>query len=432
MKNDNSKRQVPVESKKTGERWVADAAPARLFTGAHVAAEQKEGKGPAERSAHAESDRSDNLKASRPELQPDLLPEAKTRLTQEDASHPTVTETPKAKAEVETLEQFVEYAYARKGKPISLKQKVQSTLAKSPHLDEASTSHLLLLAKTDEFLAVPRQLLLASREVEGYPALRSALVSFVKEVMLRHPVFASEPIKRALHNLPDAPSMSRAIALVAEFEQKNQDGKDSFKPSELQALRRNATYLLATWFTCSRGVGLDELVTLLLGSVWSRAAGELDDEQLKLRAITEVEEQAVLGFICQRFQQSASEAFIAQKRAEEEADKLREQVTQLKAQLEASDLALDARAHELDVLRQESSVELAQQGRQYENQRMHLQNDLEQLRGRLVRSLGDNIDMLEVGLTALRNKTPRLEVMLERAEYVVDALRVEQNNLMED
>ena len=62
----------------------------------------------------------------------------------------------------------------------------------------------------------------------------------------------------------------------------------------------------------------------------------------------------------------------------------------------------------------------------------HLRHDQEQLRGRLVRRLEDGVEMLEVGLSALRNKTPRVEVMMERAEHVVDALRAEMSNLREE
>ena len=49
-----------------------------------------------------------------------------------------------------------------------------------------------------------------------------------------------------------------------------------------------------------------------------------------------------------------------------------------------------------------------------------------------MRRLDDAVETLEVGLSALRNKTPRVEVMLERAELVVDALRAEIKNLREE
>ena len=60
---------------------------------------------------------------------------------------------------------------------------------------------------------------------------------------------------------------------------------------------------------------------------------------------------------------------------------------------------------------------------------MLLLHKQEQLHGRLIRRLEDSIAMLETGLTGLRNKTPRIEVMTERAEVVLDTLRTEIANL---
>lgn len=70
--------------------------------------------------------------------------------------------------------------------------------------------------------------------------------------------------------------------------------------------------------------------------------------------------------------------------------------------------------------------------RKHAEERTHLHHGQEQLGGRLVRRLDDAVETLEVGLSALRNKTPRIEVMLERAELVVDALRTEIKNLREE
>ena len=50
----------------------------------------------------------------------------------------------------------------------------------------------------------------------------------------------------------------------------------------------------------------------------------------------------------------------------------------------------------------------------------------------MVRRFDDSVEMLEVGLKALQNNTPRTEVMLERAEHVVEALRAELGNLREE
>lgn len=91
----------------------------------------------------------------------------------------------------------------------------------------------------------------------------------------------------------------------------------------------------------------------------------------------------------------------------------------------------DALQAELEALRERTAAEIAELRRVHDVERTHLHHGQEQLGGRLVRRLDDAVETLEVGLSALRNKTPRVEVMLERAELVVDALKAEIKNLRE-
>ena len=107
-------------------------------------------------------------------------------------------------------------------------------------------------------------------------------------------------------------------------------------------------------------------------------------------------------------------------------------LTETGAQRLVAEEQRDALQAELQALRESSAAEVSELRRHHEVERTHFRHDQEQLRGRLQRRLDEGVEMLEVGLTALRNKTPRVEVMMERAEHVVDALRAEINNLKAD
>lgn len=335
----------------------------------------------------------------------------------------------KSKVDIETLEQFIAYAFGRKGQRVKLNPKTERLIAQNPRLDDVAMNKLLALADADAQLAVPRQLLLVSREVQGLPALRAAITSFVSTVMLRHPVFADAGVRAALRNLPGAPSLEVALKHVAGYEPAPASGKDGPKPAEQQALRQNAVQLLTAWLASNRGLNLEELSRLLFQAVWAPAARELVDDNSRLRALTEIEQVAGVGLACEKFRQSVIEAGAARDQAQREASVLRESVTELGLQLEQTESERDTLAAELQALKVSSASELAEVRKQHEVERTHLRHDQEQLRGRLVRRLSDSIEMLEVGLTALRNKTPRTEVMAERAEHVIDALRAEESNL---
>lgn len=338
----------------------------------------------------------------------------------------------KPKVDIETLEQFIEYAYGRKGQRVSLKSKVEKAIADNPRLDDGALSRLLAIATGDALLAVPRQLLLVSRDIDGFPALRAALGSFVSTVMQRHPAFADVGVQGALRNLPEALPAADALAKVAAFSPAEEDGKEPLKGAELQALRRNAAHLLATWLASNRGMNAEELAALLFQVMWAPAARELADDNARLRALTEIEQAAGVGLACQRFRQQAIEARSSQDQAFREANELRVRLADTDALRQLAEEQRDALAAELQALRDSTAAELVELRRQHEVERTHLRHDQEQLRGRLLRRLDDGVEMLEVGLTALRNKTPRVEVMVERAEHVVDALRAEMKNLREE
>ena len=338
----------------------------------------------------------------------------------------------KPKAEPQTLEKFIEYAYGRKGQALSLKSKVAKQIAQNARLDDAALSRLLHLAKSDTLLAVPRQVLLLSQEVTGLPGLKAALTSFVSNVMLRHPVFSDAGVQGALRNLPEGLPPPEALARVAAFEPSPSAEAEPLKGGDLRDLRHNAVRLFVTWLAVNRSLNSEELSSLLFQVVWQPAAKDLADDNARLRALTDIGQAAGVGLACQRFRQQAIEARTQQDQAQREATSLRDRLSAAETQLADTAQQLEDVRAELQALRDSSAVEMEALRRQHAVEKTHLQHELEQLRGRLVKRLTDSVDMLEVGLSALRKDTPRVPVMVERAEHVVDALRAEVQVLREE
>lgn len=451
MKKDPNKRQVPVTYQKTGEtklsrpvpvhvpRLEAEAvAPTSPETTASVSPIQSDGVADVQSAPTSAALRGADAQVPSSSAAPvdeGGVPQNPDQL--EEGTSPTETKVKaaspsKPKVEVETLEQFIEYAYVRKGQRLKLESKVEKQIAQDPRLSDGALSRLLERSASDTLLAVPRQILLTSRDIEGFPALRAALASFVSAVMLRHPVFADAGVQGALRNLPEARSMADALAAVVRFTPQEVDGKEPLKGADLQALRRNAAHLFVTWMANNRSANIDELATLLFQVVWQPAARELSDDNARLRALTEVEHAAGVGLACLRFRQQAIEARASQDQALREANDLRLRLADTDAQRQQAEAQRDALQAELVALRAQTAAEMAELQRKHAEERTHLHHGQEQLGGRLVRRLDDAVETLEVGLNALRNKTPRVEVMLERAELVVDALRAEIKNLREE
>lgn len=337
-------------------------------------------------------------------------------------------ESARAKAEFETLEQFISHAYARKGKRLVFTQTVAKAISRNLRLDEEGQLRLMAVAATDFFLVVPRQLLFLSWEAEEYPALRAALIGFVSGVMLKHPVYSDPVIQATIRNLPDEPTAEVALARVMAFvpSEKQNLGLSSAK---LQTLRRNASSLLGAWLASSRDLCPQDLAALMFQVVWQPAANDISGDSARLRLLTDVVDDAAIGFLGQCFKQDARDARMAQENALRELRSVKVQLADVESKHRAAELQSDAWLAELVALRQRSEDELRELRENHQQEQSQLLNELDQVRGRAVRKLLECTEMLEVGVAALRNSTPRVEVMLERAEHVLEVLQNESNQL---
>lgn len=432
MSTEREKRQVRIVNSKTGEVRLSEPMPV------HSSNQPNADTVPA--TATTRQQEIPDAKATAPMSQAFAVAEltsesAAANAEEEDAGAekaPKASKSAKPKFEIETFEQFIEYAYKRRGQRALLEFKVQQAIAMQPRLDEAAVGRLLGLVNADALLAVPRQILLASRDVDGLPALRGALVEFVFMVMMRHPAFASEGVQATARNLPGAMTSADALGVVAAYTPTEEEGAEPLKPSELKELRRNATHLLATWFALHRGLGLEEVSNLLMHVLWEPAARDLTDDTTRLRALTEVEDPAGVGVATQYCRQREAEARRQEVQVRREANKLRDRVAELSGQLEQAQAQLDECTEQLNALRTSSAQEAARLREEHRAGRMHQGHEFESLRGRMVQRLEESIETLEVGLNALRNPTPRVSVMDQRAEVVLDVLRAELNNLSEE
>lgn len=337
----------------------------------------------------------------------------------------------KPKVEIETFGQFIAHAYGMKGRKVAMKGKVERAIAQDPKLTFDEMERVGQLVKDDTVLAVPRQLLLAARAVQGFPALRAALRGFVRDVLLGHPFFSQPGVEAALRNLDHAPSPTEVLRVLAGSDKQllTADAGDGMKTPELEQLRLNAVNCMAVWLADVKNLSISALSDALFLALWRPRATELEHEGARLRALTEIEELAGVGLVCEEYRRQAAEKLSQAEIATREAAALRDRVQRLEQELREAQDTIEAEAanREASATAHASALEALKVST--ETEAAHLRDDVELLRTRVLRRLKADVDLLELGLEALRRPEPKVHVMMDSAERVADALRKELKNL---
>lgn len=348
----------------------------------------------------------------------------------------------KPKQEITTLEQFLSYAYGLKGRRIAIKKKVLQDISSSRHIPIEGLVTLQKLANADKQFCVPRQILLAAREIEGYPAIKEALRSFVQDAMLSHPVFKHPKVAAAIRNLPEAPPPHTALKLVMEeMVEKDEsdekvgerkDGEKAAKKSvDPEELKVNAANCLAVWLAVTKHLSLEEVTEALNDAVWVPAGRTVELDVTKLRALTGIEKSEGVGLACELYRRRAREHAADAVRVSSEVSGLRSSLTDAQQLFELTNSELQDSKLALEKLQKESAEEIKALHTITETQAAHLRDDLEQLRSRVLRRLVADVETLDVGLSALQSPEPRIHVIQDRVERVIDAMRSEINKLRE-
>jgi len=135
-----------------------------------------------------------------------------------------------------------------------------------------------------------------------------------------------------------------------------------------------------------------------------------------------------LGIACsmldRRAKEKAREAAAArgaEERARARADRLQFELSEACANLESA----KARNDELQ-------SQIVRERREHDDERAHMRDQYEELRGRVLRRLRQEVALLDEGLHALRKQPPKLHVMDDHAERALDGLKSEIERIKED
>ncbi|MBK1642120.1 hypothetical protein CKO12_09570 [Chromatium okenii] len=349
------------------------------------------------------------------------LSTAEVTITATSASPPSSKKTTSQK--LESIVDFIDFAYKRKGQRID-SSKLKKDFVK---LEPSEPKRLLELARADILLAVPVQLLFVVREITNQ-TMKNTLQDFIRDVLLAHPLFSPIELIDTVKNLPDALMPAAALKRVAQPEAAILDeivfNGEKLSKKESSELCANAVSCLALWFVENRALSIQQVTQDLFDSFWEPSCKEVIDDTEILRCLTSINSMNA-GVIGRIFAQSVSK----KARIAESALKEKDRLQQCHAQLQTENANLKAIISERDMRIQALGDELATEQQRHRETRIHLYEDMNILRGRLLRRLKSGTELLTDGLQALRRNPPKIAVMEDHAERALEELKIEIEQL---
>lgn len=444
MTNESPEKRIPIRTK--GQKGIRSSEPVAVHIGSYTSTVQNSSSASAlnnnntsntpqiETSTRLEYSiaKNTNQKPINEILEPTLNTTVESKVEETGTALPSnegVSNEGNRKTLPLTMVDFISQAYARKGKRVGLTPKQEKSLSAHHKLDSEALTRLLDLAKQDRLLQVPRQLLLAARDIQSHPFPRKVLVDFVHAAMKQHPIFKIELMRDLLEDDKQLPSLYSLFQSIKSFSPPFKITDEHLDQSELEKLRINAINLLTVWLFHVRNVRIDDLVAVLLKTIWKPAAEKLETENQQIRALTELDELEALGWVAERYQKNVIEAQDGEQRAHKEAVNFRTEAASLRESLDieiARSTNFEEQLIELQNTMDRTVNELQETIRVT---RVHLAHDIEIMRGRLIESLQINIERLQTGLSAINQEVPLIQVMTQRAEIVIDELQSELKNL---
>jgi hypothetical protein len=293
------------------------------------------------------------------------------------------------------------------------------------------------LAEKDVLLAVPRQLLLACRNVNNSD-IRFQIRCFVKTTLKDHMIFEGIDIESVLVIEQSYIEPSSITKIIKDVQEKNFSGTKKIskplKQKEIETLKNNAAYTIAIWFANTGVLPKEELTETLFEAVWEPKAANIKDkdDSERFRLLTDITQTKEIGLACQVFSQKVKKqaAEIGPLRRkleilERRAEKCDGEIENLRAEL--------SKAHdEITLTREESDKTCLAMRENHKATVIHLRNDTEILRARFLRLLSRYGEQLNTGLAALDNPNPKIHVAIERMQRTSDAMSEEIKKLKEE
>ena len=320
------------------------------------------------------------------------------------------------------------YSDPKKKPPRTLTRATIRALAEAPRPDRAELDALADLAQSDRTLEKTRYLLLLAVRIHR-ARVSGDLRGFAGHVLERHPAFRTRTLAALFTAGPDGPGDAEAVELLGAQDYAAFSWPESVERlsrMELRRCRENAISCALIWLSVTGRVSLECVVAHLRQHVWASDVRRRDEgEATRLHALVGTRDgsaAAIVGMLL--------EAQVREERELSAASRIAEK----RAVVRAADLAQElerAQATLKEVQAAKRAVEeaLEQERRARADERACLKDDYQRLRGTVLRRLRADVSLLDDGLHALQRDPPKVRVMRDHAERVIDSLRTEAKRL---
>jgi hypothetical protein len=335
--------------------------------------------------------------------------------------NPPARSTNKAPA-VQTFAQLLREVYQGKRTRLKLPKNALEAIQSAAKPDHAERVQLIDLAKADRTLQKTRDLMLFSAERLSTQPVATLVREFVGDVLRDHPAFRSPSIDGVLRNLPEAMNDDAAIEQLWSQPFGTlpwPEGHPPLSKKQAEQGRANALYCLLLWLRETTALPVERIQRHLASLVWEPAARRNKSDAQKLRALMSAKDRSALGTAYGSIEKRAAEYRQQAIAAREGEDRANARASELEKQLADANDAFKKETEALSTVRRELEAEKSA----HAGDLAHARSELEDLRGRVVRKMREEVSLLDEGLRALRRDPPRVHVMADHAERAMDGLK---------
>jgi hypothetical protein len=338
--------------------------------------------------------------------------------------------TKKIKPSIDSLEAYLIYALKNPTKKLDTKDSLISRLAKNPKLSEESIKELVLLEKNKFFFTSFKNLLRFSESIIGYPFLKDSLRGYLKDSLCRNEIVVKLELQGSILNLENSLPLDLCFKKIQSLSSKDltEEYFKKVKPKEWQNYISTIILALAEWYAKTRGMSPSQLVDLLNNSLWSNALKKRGPEFLvnNLLASTNFE---LIASATVFYQQKTIDATNRLIKSENQFAEMTAHNQKLHGELQDKELLIIKLQAEIAELNASHIDALTTSEVESQTLSITLKNQLEDLRVKNLRLIKSSVELLTDGLTAIGRPEPKVNVMKDHAQRVLDSLNAELERL---